>query len=71
MKNGRTLTETVNENYSYSIIVTNLEEKLTEVHRGWLSKCCNYLKLNEKVQNLRAVSVFSDILQRKYVLTLC
>ncbi len=71
MKNGRTLTETVNENCSYSIIVTNLEEKLTEVHRGWLGKCCNHLKLNEKEQNLRAVSVFSDILQRKYVLTLC
>ena len=71
MKNGGTLTETVNENCSYSIIVTNLEEKLTEVHLGWLSKCCNSLKLNEKVQNPRAVSVFSDILQRKYVLTLC
>ena len=71
MKNGRTLTEAINGNRSYSIIVTNLEEKLTEVHRGWFSKCCNYLKLNEIVKYLRAVSVFSDILQRKYVLTLC
>ena len=71
MKNGRTLTEAVNENRSYSIIVTILGETLTEAHRGWLSKCCNSLKLNEIVQNLKAVSVFSDILQRKYVLTLC